>query len=342
MTAGPLAAAVEALADRERFSGVARLDLPNEASWVLARGMADRAGAVPMRDDTVLAVASVTKGVTALTVLRLVEDGALRLGTTARSLLGEDLPLVADDVTIEQLLSHRSGIGDYLDESALGGVDEHVLTVPTHQLAACADYLVVLQGQPMREQPGTTFRYNNGGFVLLALLAERAASGDYHHLVDELVLRPAGMTTGAFLRSDGRQSGVATNYLDADGWRTNVLHMPLRGVGDGGLHCTVADLHGLWAALADGRIVRERTWHDMRQARTPPGSGPGMLERFGYGLGLWLTDGEVVFLEGYDAGISARTMLRPSDGGTCTVVANTSDGAWPIARLLLESITAPG
>ena len=52
----------------------------------------------------------------------LVERWTLELGTTARSLLGDDLPLVADDVTVEQLLAHRSGIGDYLDEDALADI----------------------------------------------------------------------------------------------------------------------------------------------------------------------------------------------------------------------------
>ena len=50
--------------------------------------------------------------------MSLIEDGTLELATTARSVLGDDLPLIDDDVTIEHLLAHRSGIGDYLDEDA--------------------------------------------------------------------------------------------------------------------------------------------------------------------------------------------------------------------------------
>ena len=51
-------------------------------------------------------------------MVSLIEDGLLELSTTARSVLGGDLPLIDDDVTVEQLLAHRSGIGDYLDEDA--------------------------------------------------------------------------------------------------------------------------------------------------------------------------------------------------------------------------------
>ena len=59
-----------------------------------------------------------TKSLTALAVVSLIEDGLLELSTTARSVLGSDLPLIDDGVTIEHLLAHRSGIGDYLDEDA--------------------------------------------------------------------------------------------------------------------------------------------------------------------------------------------------------------------------------
>jgi CubicO group peptidase (beta-lactamase class C family) len=177
---------------------------------------------------------------------------------------------------------------------------------------------------------GDRFAYCNGGFVVLALLAERASRRSYFDLVDQLVCAPAGMSHTAFLRSDTTPSNVARNYLDADGLRTNVLHMPLVGGGDGGLHTTTADLHALWSALNAGRVVHPRTLSLMTAPRS---DDPDNDAR--YGLGFWLgphDDG--VWLEGYDAGISARSTHRASDGTTCTVLANTSEGAWPMVRML--------
>ena len=81
---------------------------------------------------------------TALAVVSLIEDGALELGTTARSLLGEDLPLIADDVTVEHLLAHRSGIGDYLDEDGGRGITDYVMPVPVHLLATAEEYVPIL------------------------------------------------------------------------------------------------------------------------------------------------------------------------------------------------------
>ena len=88
----------------------------------------------PNTVDTLFATASGTKGLTALTVMSLVERGELGLDTPARSVLGGDLALIDDRVTVEQLLAHRSGIGDYLDEDEVDDNNDYVLTVPVHEL----------------------------------------------------------------------------------------------------------------------------------------------------------------------------------------------------------------
>ena len=259
MTDSALAAAVGDLARDAAFSGVVRLDAGGEVLLEAAYGLADRRWEVPVTAGTRFGLASGSKGMTALTVLALVERGTLALGTPARSLLGPDLPLVDDAVTVEHLLAHRSGIGDYLDEDAVGSVDEYVMPVPVHRLATTEDYLRVLDGHPQVSSPGQRFAYNNGGFVVLALLAERAAAAPFPDLVEELVTRPAGLTATAFLRNDELPPGVATGYLYATGLRTNVLHLPVRGSGDGGAYSTVADVHRLWDAVTAGRVIA-RSW----------------------------------------------------------------------------------
>ena len=107
---------LDALAAETGFSGVVRIDRGDEIVLAKAYGLAHRGYGIPNELDTRFAIASGTKGLTALAVMSLVEDGTLALSTTARSLLGDDLPLVGDDVTVEHLLAHRSGIGDYFDE----------------------------------------------------------------------------------------------------------------------------------------------------------------------------------------------------------------------------------
>src|SRR6185503_19040142 len=106
-----------------------------------AHGLADRAHAIPNATDTRFAIASGMKGFTALTIVSLIDDGTIELTTTARAVLGDDLPLIDDGVTIEHLLAHRSGIGDYLGEVVHADVTDYVMPVSAHELATTEQYL---------------------------------------------------------------------------------------------------------------------------------------------------------------------------------------------------------
>jgi CubicO group peptidase (beta-lactamase class C family) len=324
---------VAAVAAETGFSGAVRVDRGGDVELAVAYGLAHRAQGVPNRLETQFAIASGTKGLTALVVMTLVEDGVLELATTARSLLDDDLPLIRDDVTVEQLLAHRSGIGDYFDEDVHPDFADYVLPVPVHELVTTEQYLAVLGGHETVFEPDERFAYNNGGYVVLALIAERAGGVPFGELVAARVCKPAGMVDTAFLRSDELPPRAAAGYLFGDGLRSNVFHLPARGSGDGGIYTTVADVAAFWSALFAGKIVPQRRVAEMTQAR----SGAGAKS---YGLGFWLDPAHgSVILEGADAGVSFRSVHDPERELTHTVVSNTSEGAWPIARLLVERLS---
>src|SRR6202044_3784518 len=169
----PWSEAIGLVADRHGFAGVISVDRGSETVFAQAFGFADCAHQLPNTVATRFAIASGTKGLTALTVVSLIDDHALDMSTTARSVLGKDLPLIGGDVTIEHLLAHRSGIGDYLDEEAGHDIADYVLAVPAQDLAATEQYLAVLDGYPAKFPAGERFCYCNGGYVILALIAER-------------------------------------------------------------------------------------------------------------------------------------------------------------------------
>ena len=325
--------AIGAVADQIGFAGVVSVDRGGATEFVQAYGLADRAWQIPNTVGTRFAIASGTKGLTALTVVSLINDGALRLSTTARSVLGTDLPLIGGDVTVEHLLAHRSGIGDYLDEEAGYDVTGYLLPVPPQDLATTGQYLAVLDGHPAKFPPGQRFCYCNSGYVVLALIAERVSGVAFHQLVAERVCGPAGMVGTGFLRSDELPAGTALGYLPLAGKaRTNVFHLPVRGSGDGGIYSTAADISAFWRSLFTGKIVPARWVAEMVRPRSDV---PAKSKR--YGLGFWLAQhGETVILEGFDAGVSFRTVHDPRSAVTRTVISNSSDGAWPIARCLDE------
>jgi CubicO group peptidase (beta-lactamase class C family) len=235
-------------------------------------------------------------------------------------------------VTIEHLLAHRSGIGDYLDEDAVDDVRDYVMLVPVHELATTGQFLPVLDGHDTVFPTGERFAYNNAGYVLLALLAERATDVEFHDLVRTLVCEPAGMIDTAFLRSDELPGRAALGYLSLHGPRTNVFHLPVRGNGDGGIYSTAADLSAFWEALFAGRIVSPERLAEMVQPRS---DWPEESRRYGLGFHLHAT-GDGVWLEGHDAGVSFASLHQPTSLITYTVISNWSEGAWPIIGLLSD------
>jgi CubicO group peptidase (beta-lactamase class C family) len=266
--------------------------------------------------------------------MSLVVEGAIDLTTPVRSILGDDLPLIDRAVNIEHLLAHRSGIGDYLDEEALEHVDDHVMPLPVHLFDRTEAYIHALDGHAQKFEPGERFSYCNSGYVVLALVAERVGDASFADLVSARVIGPAGMTSTGFLRSDELPGDAANGYLRNDGLRTNVLHLPVLGSGDGGVYSTTEDISLFWTALFSGAIVPFHVVRRMTLTATERADGDR-----DYGLGFWVDPKRSgVMLEGFDAGVSFRSWHQPSTGFGYTVISNTSSGAWRMARMLSDVV----
>jgi CubicO group peptidase (beta-lactamase class C family) len=325
-----LADAVPTVAAESEFWGSVQVVTAGNVAFEAGFGLADARSGTPNTPATRFGVASGTKGFTALAVMSLIEAGAIALSTTARSILGDDLPLIDDAVTLEHLLGHRSGIGDYLDEETPGDIADYVLQVPVHELDSTPHYLPIIEGYPQVFVPGERFAYCNGGYVILALIAGRVSDLPFEQLVSKEVFEPAGMTASSFLRSDEIPANAAVGYVDVVRRRTNALHLPVLGSGDGGAYSTIGDMSRFWTALFAGKIVSEPTVVEMVRPRSDVPT-----ERRRYGLGFWLHEtAQAVGLQGYDAGISFRSVHNPSNDLTHTTISNTSEGAWPVSKAI--------
>lgn len=331
-----LGAELETRALADGMSGLVSIDVDGVPVFVRAYGLADRAHGIANTTSTRFALASASKGFTAVTALSLVEEGVLTLDTPARTFLRDDLALVDDAVTIEHLLTHTSGIGDYLDEENDWDVDDYILPIAVHRLAETEAFVEIVDGFPQAATPGAEFTYNNGGYILLALIAERASGIPFHDLVQSRVFDRAGMTASGFLRLDELPGDAAIGYLSDDPavLRTNVLHLPVRGNGDSGAFSTGGDLSLFWRALVDGRLVGPDLAAEIARPRHTVEE-----EGLRYGMGSYVDlDGPGLILEGYDAGSSIRTRFDPLTRTTVTVVSNTSEGAWGVVRHWFELI----
>ena len=320
----------------QSFTGVATVDVADRRVFERCEGFIHRALRVPMTADARIAIASGSKAFTALAVMRLVEVGELRLDQPVRELLGDDLPLISDGVTIEHLLADTSGIGDYLDEDGDWAVSDFVLSLPVHTLTTAEAFLPMLDGHPQKFAPGERFAYCNGGYMVLAVLLERATGRTYHDVVRGLVFEPAGLERTGFLPLNELPADAALGYVANDGDLVNSLHLPVLGNGDGGAFTTADDLHRFWLALLEGHIVSRETVQEMTRPRHDVPE-----EKMRYGLGFWIhRTHPAPILEGFDAGVSFRSTHLVDTRTTASVLGNSSHGAWPVISALARAIDA--
>ena len=140
---------------------------------------------------------------TALTVVSLIEDGLARARDDGP--LGARRGSAADRRRRDDRASpRRTDRGSATTSTRMSSTDitDYLLPVPVHELATTEQYLAVLDGHRPSSPPGERFAYCNGGYVVLALIAERASGVPFHDLVRRRVCEPAGMDDTAFLRSD--------------------------------------------------------------------------------------------------------------------------------------------
>ncbi|MGH8187400.1 MAG: serine hydrolase domain-containing protein, partial [Steroidobacteraceae bacterium] len=207
-------------------------------------GLADLEQRTPAMPATNYRLASVTKQFTAAAILLLAEDGRLTLDDGVRKWL-PTLPDAAQAVTIRQLLTHTSGLIDYEDvipESFSGQLKD-------------ADVLRLLASQDRTYfAPGTSYRYSNSGYALLALIVERTSDLSFAAFLRKRIFMPLGMgNTVAY--EDGQSTVVnrAFGYSSSGGaWTRTDQSQTSAVLGDGGIYSSIDDLARWDAALYDG------------------------------------------------------------------------------------------
>ena len=328
-----------------KFSGAAVLRRAGESLFSYAGGVAHRGLGVPVTGSTRFAVASVTKMVTATTVLRLVERGAVRLYQPLLDVLpaAHRTSALTREHTLHHLLSHTSGLPNYHDDEAQSW-DSFTSCwdrVPCQRARGPADLLPLFQDLPAAAAPGECYAYADANYILAGLVIEAVTGKPYADAATEEVLEPAGMGDSGFDQRDADPPGLATGYLHEEGvpfaaWRANVFSVPAGGMPDGGLVTTIADLARLVDALVAGRLVSPATFAAMTTARCGRTEG---ADRYGYGLQLgYAGDGMVVLgHNGLDPGASAVVAHHPAEATTIVVLSNHDRGSWPVyVRLAAE------
>ena len=310
-----------------------------------AYGYADLAGRRPMTPDTVFRVASISKSLTAWGVLRLVQEGKVRLDAPVARYLKTwpvaPSPYPIEGVTVRRLLNHTSGLNGGEDSfRAPDGPAPTTLALLGRQGPGPA----ATPGPPALVQPpGRGFIYSVPGYTLLQLMIEQQTGRSFADFMRRDLIRPLGMTSSSFTWEPRLREQTATPYT-ADG-RSMPVVVPEDSAADS-LFATAPDLAKfVGAPLPDKRLAAgagvldpdliENIYFDRAQV---PNLGLANAGPDQPGLGYFLEQSPgqppIVTNVGFDPGWSSLFMASPTTGDGIVVLTNSDGGAPAIAQII--------
>ena len=305
------------------FSGVISVWGAEGVIYEEARGYRNRGEGLPNEVTTAFATASVTKLFTAVGVCQLLEQGKLTLESKIRDVLPHDLKAIDADVTVYHLLTHSSGIADYLDFDNKEAEDAFFDAHPVNKWTSNEYYLPLFNERSRAFALGEKSDYSNSNFILLGLIIETIAQVSYHTYIKQNILDPLQMTSTGFHATNNLPANTAIGYMwlkATDEFVGNHFRLPVIGAADGGIYTTAADMRLFWHGLLNGKLLSKNTLSQMLTPRTRFEDIDGHL-----GLGIFINQRNnqpIYWHDGGDAGVSFHTAHFPSTGYTMTVSSN--------------------
>jgi CubicO group peptidase (beta-lactamase class C family) len=306
------------------FSGAVLVARDDKPVVKQASGLADRQRRRPNTVDTRFNIGSVGKTFTAVAIAQLVEAGKLSFDDP----IGRYLPgfprEVANRVTVGQLLTHTSGLGDVFmrwHPNAPAQLD-------------VSDLLTRIVREPLQFEPGSRFGYSNSGYVVLGAIIESVTGESYYDYVRRHVFVPAGMTRTGWYSPD-QVPNMAHGYARVDTSGTWVAGNP-----SGGAYSTVGDLLKFARALLKGRLLSPKTTKTVLAGKVnTPKPGPAKA-RYGYGFEEEFRNGvRIVGNGGGQPGVEAQLRIFPRLGYTVIVLTNKEGANRPVQGRAFRLLT---
>lgn len=246
----------------------------NGLYWANGYGLADLENLVPVTPMTEIRLGSISKPITAVAVLQLVEKGKIDLDATVQKYV-PSFPAKQWPVTIRELLGHLGGIRHYRGAEELNSTRHYTDRITP---------LKIFEDDPLLFEPGTNYTYSTYGFNVLGAVVEAASGSEFVAYLREHIFRTAGMD------HIGADDVYALIPHRARGYRLNskselencALADTSNKIPAGGMISTATDLVNFALALNEGKLVKPETAHLMF---TPQLTRDGKSHNYGMGDG---------------------------------------------------------
>ena len=319
--------------DAENFSGMFSVSGEQGVIFEKFSGLRNRSENLLINPDTAFGIASGTKMFTGLAICKLIDHKRLSLRDRIWDLLPYDLGKIDKRVTVFHLLTHTSGIGDYIDEEADNDTQQLQALYdqyPVYLWERLEYYLPMITPLTPKFEPGARFGYSNAGFVMLGLIIEAISGLTYQQFMQYNIITPLGLTHTGFFRLDDLPANTAYGYIrdeKTQKLRSNIYCMPVIGGSDGGLFTSAKDIDRVWRALCSNEILSEGMTISFLKPRVKMREAD---EDHGYyGLGVYVekkADGNhVYYAVGGDFGVEFFTAYFPKQKITASLLANNTE-----------------
>lgn len=229
--------------------------------------------AVPMRPEMIFRIGSMTKQYTAIAILQLIEQGKISLQDSIQKFI-KNFPYKGKTITIENLLTHTSGIKDYEQ------LDAHIpnairIEFPVKQI------IDSLANLPLDFIPSAKFSYSNSNYFMLGYIIEQVSGKTYKDYLHENLFMPAGLSNTFYDSPTQIISNRASGYTKDSTSYKNVDYISMSLVySAGALLSKVSDLFKWHQALYSYKLVKKET---LEKAFTSFKLTDGKLTEYGYG-----------------------------------------------------------
>ncbi len=319
---------VDRVCANDAFSGTVLLARGDEVLYSHACGAASKRFDVPVNIHTRFNLSSVTKSFTGTAIVQLAEAGALAYDDRLSEHVDDSwLPReIGSRITIQQLLTHTSGLGDYYTDEYRDASRELYRRLE--------DFKPLVREDTLAFEPGSSFRYSNTGMFLLGVVVENVTGGSYFDYVHQHIFEPAGMGDTGYFDRDEPAPNVAIGYYrdrgSETGWREDTFRLPVGGTPATQAYSTVGDLHRFALALLDGTLVSSASLQIMwRRYGEGDGYGFQVHER---------PIGKAVGHTGGSWGASSQLTIYPESGYIVVGLSNYRTGASPLVERIEQLI----
>lgn len=312
------------LSKQDLFSGTVLVAFGDSILYQRASGEASKRYKVLNNTNTKFNLASMGKMFTAVSILQLKEKGLLSLEDKLINYVDTTWikTPIASQITIENLLTHTSGLGDCFTQDFFEASRERFRNIE--------DYQPIISKDTLQFTPGTKYSYSNNGMILLGLVIEKVSELSYEAYLKKNIFEPAKMQNTGLFEMDQAIENIAIGYwkeTDATIYRSNIFENPIKGTPAGGGYATVEDMYRFIQALKNKILLSKENidllWEPSLHPRVGKGFqvfNPAHGKQVGHAGGFTGISAELIYdiekdivtvvLSNYDNGLELSHFIR--------------------------------